>query len=121
MKLSEVIAILEERPRKKFVADKGKRMEMIAFSDGRTVQFEYTQEKNGIVIAIDTKRDWQEVKQPVSFIEAIKAFDKGSNIYCAYDNGETFYFTRKPYKGLKDACDNPIASYMILEGKWYID
>lgn len=64
---------------------------------------------------------WTEIKEPVSFMDAVKAFDEErKDIYCIHNNTKAFY-KRKPYKGLKDQCGNPVASYEILEGEWYIE
>jgi len=66
------------------------------------------------------KIEWKEVKKPVSFLEAIKAFNEGRTIYCKYRDIVS-YFRSKPFKGLMDDNKNPIASYEILEGEWYIE
>lgn len=64
--------------------------------------------------------EWKEVKKPVDFIEAVKALQEGKNIYSEYGN-RIYHYRSKPYKGLIDLNKNPVASYEILHGEWYIE
>lgn len=67
-----------------------------------------------------------QVQNPVSFIEAVKAYSYGKTIRCCYKefNGEE---TTNIYKDgdidaiIEDTCNFGISPREILNGKWYIE
>lgn len=65
--------------------------------------------------------EWELVQEPVNFMTAVEAFDRGKNIYCELPNGTKTKYQFKEYMGLMDGYRNPIGSYEILKGKWYIE
>ncbi|QUH21457.1 hypothetical protein [Alkaliphilus sp. B6464] len=122
MKLSEVIAILEEKPNKTFISDKDTPNEITAQSNNTVISFRYTQDNNEFVRAIFIDRDWQEVKQPVTFTEAIKALEKESSVYCEVD--QRLYLYKAPKHEFHEILGTNGAGISIgeiLYGKWYID
>lgn len=58
------------------------------------------------------------IQQPVSFVEAIKAYSTGKNIRCEYEGNSCFYNTGIT---LVDSKGRPILTREILGGKWYIE
>lgn len=71
---------------------------------------------NCINIPVNTK--WTLEQQPVSFMEAIKTFREGKEIYCKLD--KYTYTFRTGFMELKDVDGNPITPREIVDGKWFI-
>lgn len=66
--------------------------------------------------------EWEEVKEPVSFMEAIKALDVGKAIYCEIDNRKFTYKRPRTYiTEIRSEEAGGISVKEILEGKWYIE
>ena len=61
-----------------------------------------------------------EIQKPISFMEALKAFNNGKTIRCIYEGDEYFYKWGIGYM-LIDEDKNPISSTEILNGEWYIE
>jgi len=119
MKLSEVIAELEEKPNKKFEGKKDERPTFIAYVANGCLSFK---DKKGIAqFSVDLERDWQEVKRPVPWQEAIEAWIEGKTVSCKHSNGSLY-----SYSG-DDSCFEDIDFEIgvgkdeLKEGKWYID
>lgn len=58
---------------------------------------------------------WEEVKQPVTFMEAVKAFDEGKDIYCQID------LECNKFHGKIGNMLHGISSEMVLYGNWYVE
>ena len=95
MKLWEVMKKLDENPNKRFKHELGS---IIGFADnvlqwlekdGEIIEpFLVRDRRSGTGICHNTGDDWQEVKQPVTWQEAIQAWADGKNIsysYMGYD------------------------------------
>jgi hypothetical protein len=71
--------------------------------------------------------EWTLIKQPVSFMEAIKSYSDGKNIYVEikdtiinYSPNEDENFNDSYGYAMYDTDDNTITTAEILNGKWYI-
>ena len=124
MKLWEVLKELEENPKKVF--------ECNLISDFKAVMstrdgyfdlkiFNYygeliSQEIKGGAFNenIRINRDWQEVKQPVTWQEAIEAWAEGKKITCECEGVGTFF---RP-SNVSSAC---FTAKLITHGTWYIE
>lgn len=119
MKTWEMVKELTENPDKRFVSEKGKNDEMIASIPSTCIIFSYENESIGEVEGIYSLREWEEVKQPVSFREAVES---GKRIL--YPD----LFELEEYLKLDDLLAGLIANYfsdgikdIILNGKFYIE
>lgn len=67
-------------------------------------------------------QEWELVKEPVDFIEAIKAYDEGKTIICKLDFGDIAYEPKRQteYGRVLESWSEAIGTKEILEGKWYI-
>lgn len=111
MKLWEALKELEENPKKVFKSNNGFGEVTLGYSNG--IEFIGVQKtKNGTFLS--ELRDWQEVKQPVTWQEAIEAWANGKKIRCKCEGGETFY---RPSKE-SSAC---FTAKLITHGTWYIE
>lgn len=66
------------------------------------------------------------VNEPVSFMNAVRAFDEGKIIYCLYDNVKhTFIpewdWLRTTNNELQNVQLKSISPILILNGKWFIE
>lgn len=114
MKLWEAFKALEENPKKVF---KDKFSRTIHINDKGGIQFNgvnIVRAKTFGVCYIDPKVDWQEVKQPVTWQEAIEAWANGKKIRCKCEGGETFF---RP-SNVSSAC---FTAKLITHGTWYIE
>ena len=105
MKLWEVLKELEENPDKKFKSVNYNQEEIIISMGAGCYDLPFR--------VLDSNRDWQEVKQPVPWQEAIEAWAKGSSIKCECEGGVTFF--SPPHKS--SAC---FTAKLITRGTWYI-
>mgnify|MGYP000915224407 FL=1 len=69
------------------------------------------------IIHID--EEWEEVKEPVSFMEAVEAFDEGEDIYCLLE-GEKYVYRSCNFGLVEEENKTPITPVEILKGEWYI-
>lgn len=125
MKLWEVLKALEENPEKVFECDTGSR---IKFFDNRLhwydkhgnpkEAFEIRDKRSGTGACHNTGDFWHEVKQPVTWQEAIEAWTNGKTIRCE-DGGYDYLFSG----GKNTLTDSvgPIDKYQITKGTWYIE
>ena len=107
---------LEENPKKVFKNDINREISIsaqggIAFID---VYFQ-----NGNCY-IDPSKDWHEVKQPVTWQEAIEAWANGKRIRCVINKAE-FIFEKRHYREFQDQNDYGLAVEQITKGTWYIE
>ena len=115
MKLWEVLKALEENPKKKFTSS-GLIGDIGISIASKSYKFKYDDISDDI--HIDMKRDWQEVKQSVTWQEAIEAWaTKGKDISCTVDKFNVKYTGRV----LQDNTNLGITKAEIEEGTWYIE
>lgn len=68
---------------------------------------------------------WTLVQEPVSFMDAVKAFDEGKTIKCKYSNEEFIY--SESISGLLETQSDILNEFLavgskeILYGKWFIE
>lgn len=111
MKLWEVLKELEENPMKVFEHES---LDQRAFVSGGLI-IEEGQHRKLIYM-----NDWQEVKQPVTWQEAIEAWADGKKIRCVIGKAE-YIFGRSPYREFQDQNDYGLAPEHITKGTWYIE
>ena len=126
MKTSEVIEALERNPWKRFECNLFSGFK--ALMSTRDGYFDLkifncngeliSQEKKGGAFNenIRVNKDWQEVKQPVTWQEAIEAWANGKRIKYENEHGCLTYSGNT----LKDEI-GPLASYQLTTGTWYIE
>lgn len=119
----DMIKEITEDPEKKFepiqLKDKGKD-DVVEMHDGYLI-WGWSMEPVELSYKV-LNYTWVEVKEPVSFMDAIKAFHEGQCIYCIYDNTK-LYYERRAGEGskIKDHFGHPPTSGEILKGEWYIE
>lgn len=82
--------------------------------------------KEGMLITIKglANREWELVQEPVSFMEAVKAYAEGKTIRCERKLDITIYDPNNRIHNpqwLVDNNRNPICSHEILNGQWFIE
>lgn len=71
---------------------------------------------------IDIARDWEEIKQPVTWQEAFEAWTDYKGIYCKVGDEIWNYHRNNGGVGLVATEDNEaVSSNEIKYGKWYIE
>ena len=126
MKLWEVLKALDENPKKVFECDLISEFKAvmrvidgyfdlkILNKDGMPIPQEI---KGGAFNGnININRNWQEVKQPVTWQEALEAWANGKKVKYKNEHGCLTYSGST----LKDEI-GPLASYQLLNGTWYIE
>lgn len=63
----------------------------------------------------------EEIQQPVSFMEAIKAYAEGKVIICTLNSRANIYKPKGKHGYLIDHCGGGLTAAEILEGTWYIE
>lgn len=112
MKLWEVLKALDENPEKEFKCG-GVRL-ICEFGTYRFTNV--TTQERAFYMGADN--DWQEVKQPVTWQEAIEAWTNGKTIRCE-DGGFDCLFSGG--KSVLTDSVGPIDKYQITKGTWYIE
>ncbi|ASN68328.1 hypothetical protein 10S11_66 [uncultured Caudovirales phage] len=125
----EVIKMITEDKNKKFEATYGTDKLLIYANDDGFFKMQMnnvacTHQLDG---NLQIRGEWTLIKQPVSFMEAIKAFSQGKTIKCRVPfTLVDDLIVYKPSKGVlfTELFDNggaAITQTEILEGKWYIE
>ena len=115
MKTWEMIKELTENPGKKFTYNGGRTY--LIMEDGMIVwKGEHQRGQEFAIGYVDKReRDWEEVKTPVTFMEAFEALrDYEKNIYCIL-NGKKHSYKENVTGSFKFRED------CIAERKWYIE
>ena len=130
MKLWEVLRELHEDPKKKFENDLGN---VIGFYDGvlswlptkdnnRVAHFIAWDERSGLdgnVISTNVGDIWHELKQPVSWQEALEAWINGKRVVCKLNEDTYSYHISRLLLVDQDA--NALSDSEIQRGTWYIE
>lgn len=104
MKLWEVLKELDENPNKRFKSVNYNQEEIIISMGTDCYDLPFR--------VIDSSRDWQEVKQPVTWQEAFEAWLNGTPVYCILENGKKVEY---------DQNINFIHAHSLKTGTWYIE
>lgn len=125
MKTWEMIRELAKNPKKQFKNQEGDKVivdnGVVKFSNGEIFELNFKgYNANYYFSRVGTidNYEWEEVKQPVSWQEAIEAWLNGKDIYYTFNDSKTFiegdkiYF-KTPYR--------PLSKDEISEAKWYIE
>ena len=110
MKLWEALKELEENPDKKFKSVNYNQEDIIISMGAGCYDLPFR--------VLDSNRDWQEIKQPVTWQEAIEAWANGKPIKCVINGGSTLY---KSKSGLQDSLGWAVSPVHIKNGTWYIE
>jgi hypothetical protein len=116
----EAFKMLEENPKNKFTCFDNKRQMMLVLSVCDDGFVSITYDKNKSQLNSNINDEWALVQEPVDFIEAMKAYREGKNIYCLWGGYKYFYVHDKYGNKLIDIAGTTISISEILEGKWYI-
>ena len=65
--------------------------------------------------------EWELVQEPVSFMEAVKAYAEKKTIKCISKYGEREYHYCCTNTGMVDNIGSAMSPEEILHGKWYIE
>ena len=124
METLEMVKKLIENPEKKYVSEKNTTCEMIAHIKHGCLFMENT--SSGEMTSVALNREWEEVKEPVSFMEALELIKSGK-----IDRKTPFTLVGKPgYE--RERLDNILErltddyyadgiAKILLEGKFYIE
>ena len=126
MKLWEVIKALDENTNKRFKNELGS---IIGFADnilqwidkdGEIIEpFLVRDRRSGTGICHNTGDNWQLVRQPVTWQEAIQAWAEGKTVIVENTCDKRKYDGKKFF--LKDEYGIPLGSWEITNGTWYIE
>lgn len=114
MKLWEALKTLEENPEKEF---KCGIMRLVRESDVYRFINVNTHER---AFYMGAHNDWKEIKQPVTWQEAIKAWMNGKTICVTQKDIEKRFYEGKDYL-LRDQHGDSVSEDEIAEGTWYIE
>lgn len=121
MKTWEMIKALTENPKKKFKSKCSNRTNVKVNGVLNVVWEEGKLDGEELTVALDA--EWEEIQQPVPFMEAIEAYHNKKTIRCESEDFDTRYYNPVVYIGavIKDTTGIGITSHEILNGKWYIE
>ena len=111
MKLWEVLKELDENPNKRFKSVNYNQEEIIISMGTGCYDLPFR--------VLDSNRDWQEIKQPVTWQEAIEAWANGGKVKCIL-HGESFIYDSSQWKNMYSG-DGYLCDSEILNGTWYIE
>jgi hypothetical protein len=123
-KTSEAIAMLEKNQKLRFVVSDDSLASGHKFlTVGALKRLECTTTKFSLNNEVFLDTEWELVQQPVSFMEAVKAYSEGKTIRCEI-NAEKYIY--KPlgedcYNAVKDDENIAVSAKEILEGRWYVE
>jgi hypothetical protein len=107
--------------RTKFADGLGRLRDEIIIKNGR---FAFVDDGSGFTVFISNDTELEEIKpepQPVSFMEAVKAYSKGKKIRC----GQTIYTSESGMSSAFTSNDLSNGTYLncreILHGEWFIE
>lgn len=125
MKTWEMIKELTENPEKKFMSTTEEYSALIAVVKDRCFEFQEGT-SNKIKLRIITEREWEEVKEPVSFMELLQEVKMDHNLTFRYESFPeiNFSFKGKLYKFLcqigSEFASVDVAR-LLTEGRFYIE
>jgi hypothetical protein len=133
-KTSEAIAMLEKNQKLRFVVSDDPLASGHKFlTVGASKRLECTTTKFSLNNEVFLDTEWELVQQPVSFMDAVKAYSEGKTIRCEFIgyNGKkytTIYDDKKENSKYNQLVDNnsdvvsdPVCCEEILNGTWYVE
>jgi hypothetical protein len=122
---SEAIAMLEKNQKLRFVVSDDSLASGHKFlTVGALKRLECTTTKFSLNNEVFLDTEWELVQQPVSFMEAVKAYSEGKTIRCEWEGRtekwESTYKNGSPYCGILEN-DGAICAKEILNGVWYVE
>lgn len=124
MKTWEMIKALTENPKLKFtrVSDgRDFKTNATKISDGGIVDYYVSEIAGGGSECIALKDDWEQIREPVDFMTAVKAFREGRTAKCKTVGIGTRIYKPDLNNALFDQYKDPITINEIIEGKWFIE
>jgi hypothetical protein len=125
----EVIKMLTENPKQKFKNDE--QYEMSVCDDNGCMYLEYKGKQslggvNGnlriVTNEVGWKPDeWELIQQPVTFMEAVKAYSEGKTIRCKLHGGHITYEPKTPRYELMDISGHAITIEEVMSNQWYVE
>jgi hypothetical protein len=132
-KTSEAISMLAEKPELRFKSQLGNEIYVDKCGNIRWQETETTRGDIADLHHLFMKNTWELVQQPVSFMEAVKAYSEGKTIRCEFIgyNGKKYtaiYDDKKENSKYNQLVDNnsdivsdPVCCEEILNGTWYVE
>lgn len=122
MKTWEMIKELTENPSKIFKALGNEHLRV--WVDGSTITFLNTSQSCDYYPS--TKWEWEEVKEPVTFIEVLEQVKNDNLMIVSFKHKElTFDYARCTLdyvlSNLSKFYESDVIARLLLEGKWYIE
>ena len=126
----EVMKMLEENPKRKFESHYAGEKQTIELNENGYFYFKIfkgngeMQPSNmpagGFNGNVSIGYEWEEVRQPVHFIEAVKAYADGKTITC--EVGKNKYIYKDGFNGspMRDQKDYGVCPNEILNGTWFV-
>lgn len=130
MKLWEVLKALEENPKKVFDSTYWVKRHLLRVDENGFMHLDvYDISKKLINCELGggnfngnihvNKMDWQEVKQPVTWQEALEAWANGGKVKCIL-HGKSFVYDHSKWGNMYSG-DGYLCDSEITEGIWYIE
>jgi hypothetical protein len=122
-KTSEAISMLAEKPELRFKSQLGNEIYVDKCGNIRWQETETTMGDIADLHHLFMKNTWELVQQPVSFMEAVKAYSEGKTIRCERCTTITKYNPNGEYTyDLNDTrTQRAICADEIINGRWYVE
>lgn len=125
LKTWEMIKNLSENPNKKFISNYTKDSYYIAEVNNEILSI-VDSYNNKPIILISLKREWEEVKKPVSFMDIlIQAKKDNAKLFTIKNPAHDVNFTKQPLhfilSYLSTTCTDDLLADILLNSVWYIE
>lgn len=125
LKTWEMIKNLSENPNKKFISNYTKDSYYIAEVNNEILSI-VDSYNNKPIILISLKREWEEVKEPVSFMDVLKQAKKdNAKLFTIKNPAHDVNFTKQPLhfilSYLSTTCTDDLLADILLNSVWYIE
>lgn len=121
----EAIKMLGENPGLKFRIKVSSGICIMTIGDYQYLTIKWDNQFTGLERNVKPNSEWELIQERVTFIEAVKAFDKGKIIKCKYDDNEFIY--AEAISGLLESKSGVLEELQgvgareILYGDWFIE
>jgi hypothetical protein len=120
-KTSEAISMLAEKPELRFKSQLGNEIYVDKCGNIRWQETETTRGDIADLHHLFMKNTWELVQQPVSFMEAVKAYSEGKTIRCKLQGGHITYEPKTPRYELMDILGHAITIEEVMSNQWYVE